>query len=108
MFDTLFGNRTAATVLLFIGANRDAYAQEIAEKTEITLSLIQAQLRRLEQGGVLVSMPRGRMRFYSFNPRFPFARSLEEMLQQALDYMPAAERNRIVVRRRPRMQGKPL
>lgn len=108
MFDTLFGNHTAATVLLFIGANRDAYAQEIAEKTETTLSLIQSQLRRLEQGGVLVSTPRGRMRFYSFNPRFPFSRSLEEMLQQAIDYMPEEERNKIVARRRPRMQGKRL
>lgn len=107
-FDALFGNRTAAAVLTFVACNRDAYAQEIANKTKISLNLVQAQLRRLERGGVLVSKPRGRMRFYSFNSRSPFSGALEDLLQSAIDYLPEKDQDTYIVRRRPRMQGKPL
>ena len=93
---------------MFIGNNRDAYAQEVATKMGVALSLVQAQLRRLEVGGVLVSRPRGRMRFYSFNPRWPFAKGLEDILKQAVDYMPDKDQDQYIVRRRPRMAGKPL
>lgn len=108
MLDALFGNPTAAKTLMFIGVNREAYAQEIATRLDVTLSLVQAQLRRLEVGGVLVSRSRGRMRFYTFNPSFPFAKAVEEILRQAVDFLPTADRESHIVRRRPRMAGKPL
>jgi DNA-binding transcriptional ArsR family regulator len=108
MLEALFGNRTASAVLLFLGNNRDAYAAEIAKRTKLTLSLVQAQLRRLEAGGVLVSRQRGRMRFYTLNPSSPFTSALEAILRQAVDYVPAADREAYVTRRRPRMQGKAL
>lgn len=108
MFEALFGNRTAAAALTFIAANGDAYAQEIADETGITLSLVQQQLRRLERGGVLVSRLRGRVRLYSLNPRWPFVRELEEMLTASLDYLPDREREVYVKRRRPRARGKRL
>jgi predicted transcriptional regulator len=108
MLEALFGNRTAAAVLIFIGVNREAYAQEISDKVDISLNLVQAQLRRLERGGVLVSRPRGRMRFYSINPRFVFAQQLGDLLRQTIDYMPDKEQDRYIVRRRPRAPGKPL
>ena len=108
LLDALFGNRTAAKSLIFIGINKEAYAKEIADSTEISLNLVQSQLKRLERGGVLVSKPRGRMRFYSFNPRFPLGDDLEAMLRDAIDYMPDEERDMYIVRRRPRAPGKPL
>lgn len=108
LLDTLFGNRTAAAVLLFIANNKDAYAQEIADKTGISLNLVQSQLKRLEEGGALVSRLRGRMRFYSFNSRSPFSNTLEDMLQLAIDYLPDSEQDMYLTRRRPRAPGKPL
>lgn len=108
MLEALFGNRTAAAVLIFIGVNREAYAQEIADKVGISLNLVQAQLRRLERGGVLVSRPRGQMRFFSINPRFVFAQQLGDLLRRTIDYMPDKEQDRYIVRRRPRAPGKPL
>jgi DNA-binding transcriptional ArsR family regulator len=108
MLDALFGNKTAAKVLIFLGSNKDAYAQEIADKTNTSLNLVQAQLRRLERGGVLVSRLRGRMRFYTFNPRFPFREDLEDMLRQSVDFLPDEDREQYITRRRPRAPGKPL
>jgi DNA-binding transcriptional ArsR family regulator len=108
LLDALFGNRTAAKVLLFIGLNKEAYAKEIADRTDISLNLVQSQLKRLEAGGVLVSRPRGRMRFYSFNPRFPLRDNLEDLLRQSVDYLADDERERYFQRRRPRAARKPL
>jgi len=102
----LLGNRTASKVLLYIAVNRDGYAQEIADRIGVSLNLVQSQLKRLERGGVLVSRPRGRMRFFSFNPRFPLADSLRQLLQQALDFLPDEEREQYLVRRRPRAPAK--
>jgi DNA-binding transcriptional ArsR family regulator len=108
MLEALFGNPTAEAVLMFLGVNEEAYAKEISDRTKIAFSQVHAQLKRLERGGVLVSRPRGRMRFYSLNPRFVFHREIREMLQQALEYLPDEQRERYVVRRRPRAPGKPL
>ena len=108
MLEALFGNATASKVLLFVGSNREAYAQEIAERTKTALSLVQAQLKRLERGGVLVSRARGRMRLYSISPRFPFGAPLESILRQAVDFLPAREQAAYFARRRPRAPGKPI
>jgi DNA-binding transcriptional ArsR family regulator len=108
MLDALFGNATAAKVLLFIAMNREAYAQELADRLGVALSRAQAQLQRLERGGVLAGTPRGRMRFYAFHPRFALARELESMLRRAFELLPERERERYVARRRPRAPGKRL
>jgi DNA-binding transcriptional ArsR family regulator len=108
VLEALFGNRTAEKVLLFIGTNREAYAQEIADRTKTALSLVQSQLSRLEAGGILVSRPRGRVRLYSFNPRFPFSSELETILRRAIDFLPARDQAAYLTRRRPRAGGKPL
>ena len=81
MLDTLFGNSTAAKVLMFLGDHSETYAQEVADSTETALSLVQAQLRRLEHGGVLVSHVKGRMRFYTFAPSFGLRDDLVSMLR---------------------------
>jgi DNA-binding transcriptional ArsR family regulator len=108
MLEALFGNRSAEKVLLFIGVNREAYAGEIATSTDTALSQVQAQLQRLERGGVLVSRLRGRMRFYSLNPRFPFSNDVADIARRAVDFLPDKDRDSFIVRRRPRARGKPL
>ncbi|HXU71638.1 MAG TPA: winged helix-turn-helix domain-containing protein [Polyangia bacterium] len=108
MLDGLFGNATAAKVLTFVAANRECYAQELADRFDVSLSSVQNQLKRLADGGVLVGVERGRTRLYSFNPRFPLARELESMLRRALELYPERERERYTARRRPRARGKRL
>lgn len=108
MLQALFGNRSAEKVLLYLSVNSETYAQELADALGLRLYAVQRQLRRLEDGAIVVSRPRGRMRFYSLNPRFPFTPDLVRMLTRALDYMPAEERIRYQPRRnRPRRSGKP-
>jgi hypothetical protein len=108
MLAGLFGNATAEKVLLFVATNRETYAQELADRFEVSLSSVQNQLQRLERGGVLVGTPRGRMRFYAFNPRFPFTVELEAMLRRAVEMLPERDRARYLARRRPRARGKRL
>ena len=108
MLDALFGNPTAAKVLTFVAVNREGYARELADRFALALSTVQNQLRRLEEGGILVAVDRGRTRLYSLNPRFALARDLESMLRRAVDYMPERERERYSARRRPRSAGKRL
>jgi DNA-binding transcriptional ArsR family regulator len=108
MLEGLFGNSTAERVLTFLAMNPDAYAQQLADRFELSLSVVQNQLRRLERGGIIVSQPKGRMRFYSFNPRFPLRDDLRAMLKRAADLLPDKERAKYIVRNRPRMKGKPL
>jgi DNA-binding transcriptional ArsR family regulator len=108
MLEGLFGNATAAKVLVFLALNREAYGQELADRLGVSLSQAQNQLQRLERGGVLVGTSRGRMRFYGFNPRFPIARELESMLRRAAEFLPERERERYTARRRPRARGKRL
>ncbi|HEX6836254.1 MAG TPA: winged helix-turn-helix domain-containing protein [Polyangia bacterium] len=108
MLDALFGNPTAAKVLAFVALNREAYAQELADRFALSLSTVQNQLRRLADGGVLVAVERGRTRLYGLNPRFALARDLESMLRRAVELMPERERERYTARRRPRAPGKRL
>jgi len=58
---------------------------------------------------VLVSNSEGRTRLYRFNPRYSFLKQLKALLNKALLFYPQEEQERLlVVRRRPRRQGKPL
>jgi DNA-binding transcriptional ArsR family regulator len=108
MLQALFGNRTAEKVLLYLAVNSESYTQELADNLTLPLFAVQRQLRRLEEGGIVVAQARGRMRFFSLNPRLPFTPDLTRLLTKALDYMPATERSQYQPRRRrPRRTGKP-
>ena len=108
ILDALFGNPSAARCLLYISINHEAYAQEISTRTGTHLNLVQKQLQRLERGNVLVSTPKGRMRFYQLNPRSPYSKDLGSMLHQSIDFFSEEEASQYVARRRPRAPGKPL
>src|ERR1700712_2782116 len=98
MLDRLFGE-VGSRVLLFIRALGDGYAREIADNFDLTLSTVQQQLGKLEEAGVLASRTRGTIRLYQFNPRYPFLRELQQLLDKALEYVPDADRKKYYERR---------
>ena len=107
--ETLFGSDSAARVLLYLEAYGEGYGREIARTFDMSQSLAQRQLNKLETGGLLVSRLRGRVRIYGWNPRSQLVGPLRELLAVGLSSLPESERQRYFTqRRRPRRAGKPL
>ena len=109
MLEGVFGNASAERVLLYLEQYDRGYAQAIADTFgDISLSMVQRQLERLERAGVLVSVLEGRTRVFTWNPRYPFLGEIRLLLAKALRSLPAEERRRYFAqRRRPRRTGKP-
>ena len=109
MLEGVFGNASAEKVLLYLESYGEGYATAISRTfDDLSLSMTQGQLERLEWAGILVSNLKGRTRLYSWNPRYPFRAELRALLKKALDYLPEDERRRYFTqRRRPRRTGKP-
>lgn len=109
VLDSIFGNRTASLVLLFLEAYGEGHAQRIADTFEIGLSMTQRQLNRLEGNGVLLSRLVGRTRLFIFNERNPTVRNLRKFLAAELDLLSDDDvRKYFRQRQRPRRTGKPL
>lgn len=109
MLEALFGNKTAEKVLLYLQNYDEGYGREIAETFSIPLVQVQNQLRRFEQGGLLVSKLNGRTRVYRWNPRNPFVPKVQQLLEQILGFLSDTELKKYYRRRqRPRKPGKPL
>ena len=107
--EALFGNRTAAGVLLFIANYGGGHANRIAKTYEISVNMVQKQLQRLEAGGILISRMIGRTRVFEFNPRNPTAGRVREFLITELDALPTSITAAYFrERQRPRRSGKPL
>jgi len=69
MIEVIFGNKTAAQVMLYLFHYGEAYANGLARDMKITLSQVQKQLDKFENAGILVSKKTGTVRIYSFNPK---------------------------------------
>lgn len=109
MLETIFGNETAAKVMLYLFHYGEAYASGIARDMGITLSQVQKQLDRFEQANILVSKLMGRVRIYSFNPKLGVTKKLKDLIQVFYDAIPLEQKEEIFsVRRRPRRRGKPV
>ena len=109
MLEGLFGTVNKEKVLLYIYAREEGYPRAVAKYYNIDLKTIQNQFEKLELGGVLYSRMVGRTRLYTFSPRFVFLSELKQMLEKALSFYPADEREHLLMtRRRPRRKGKPL
>jgi hypothetical protein len=105
----LFGNRTAACVLLFLQSYGEGHAMRIAETFGFGLNMTQRQLKRLEGEGVLLSRRVGNVRLFSFNQRNATVRHLQRMLEAELQLMPEVIQERFFQQRqRPRLSDKPL
>ena len=109
MLEALFGTANREKVLLYLFAREEGYPREVAKFFATDLRAIQNQFEKLELGGVLYSRLAGNTRLYAFNPRYPFLKELNDLLEKALTFYPPSERERLVMgRRRPRRKGKPL
>ena len=105
----LFGNRTAACVLLFLQSYGEGHAMRIADTFGFGLSMTQRQLRRLEAEGVLLSRRVGNVRLFSFNERHATVRHLQRLLEAELELLPDVIQERFFrQRQRPRRSDKPL
>ena len=109
MIETIFGNVTAAKIMLYLFHYGEAYASGISKDMGIALSQVQKQLDRFEVGGVLVSKMMGKVRIYTFNPKMGVTKKLKELIQVFYDSIPVEKREEMFeARRRPRRRGKPV
>jgi hypothetical protein len=109
MLEPLLGSKSAERVLVYLFCRSEGYARKIAGFYDTSVTPIQQQLTRLENGGVLVSKLLGRTRLYEFNPRYPFVNELKVLLEKALTfYSPDLKERLLVYRSRPRKVDKPL
>jgi predicted transcriptional regulator len=109
MIESLLGSKTKEKILLYIYTNKEGYAREISDLFGYALDPVQKQLNKLEDNGVLISRKRGRTNSFSMNPRFPFKKELEALLEKILYFTGKAEKEKYFIPRlRPRRRGKPL
>ena len=105
----LFGSETAEKALLYISRYNEGYAKGIADTFDVSLNMIQKQLKKFELEGVLVSQLKGNTRLFTWNPRYAFLEELKALLNKVFKWMPKAEKQRYYMQRtRPRRTGKPL
>ncbi|HEY5548766.1 MAG TPA: ArsR family transcriptional regulator [Coriobacteriia bacterium] len=109
VLESIFGNRSATQVLLFLEAYGSGHSARIASTYDAPPTGIYRQLLRLEADGVLVSRTVGRTRLFEFNMRNPTVRNLRAFLSLELEAMPEAEAKAFYrQRQRPRRTGKRL
>jgi len=107
--DALFGNRTAAKLMLYLFHYGEAYARGAARDLLIAVSAVQRQLDKFEGAGLLVSRMIGNTRVYAFNPRRPGTAQLKDLIRVYYEAMTMKEREQLFpARRRPRRKGKPV
>lgn len=109
MLGPILGSAKKEKVLLYVYTHGEAYAREIARAYLFNLNTVQNQLLNLEKDEVLYSKLKGKVRLFGINPRYPFKKELEALLEKALTFMPKEEAERFYTPRlRPRRTGKPL
>ena len=109
VLESIFGNSTVEKVLFFIETYGEGYAKGMAKVFGISLNGIQQQLKRLEDGGVVISKKLGKTRVYRFNPRYSFFKELKALILRAFEFLPQKDIDAYYSKRtRPRRKGKPL
>lgn len=109
MLEPLFESEKKEKILLYLYTHGEDYPREIARAFKFYVNTVQNQLLNLERGGVLYSKLKGKVRLFGINPRYPFKRELESLLEKVLVFLPDEEREKFYTPRlRPRRTGKPL
>jgi len=109
MLEGLFGNVIIERILFSLFVYEEAYALGLARLFDDSVNRFQQQLKRLENGGIVVSRLAGRTRLYTINPRFPFRQELMMLIAKAFEFIPEEEKEAYYRKRtRPRRAGKPL
>ena len=108
MLEPLFGNRVVEKILFYLLTYESGYIRAMAQTFGIPVNGVVQQLKRLENGAIVSSRLMGKIRLYSFNPRYPFLPELKALLQKAFDVLPETETEKYYMQRvRPRRKGKP-
>ena len=110
MLETILGNRNAFLCLIYLYHYGEAYPNMIAKAlNEKTMTPIKAQLRRLEEGGIIKGRKVGQTTMYSFNERSSIVKLLKEMVKIEYDAIPTKEKEKLFsIRSRSRREGKPV
>jgi len=111
MLEYLFSNKNVEKILMYLCLHEKANASELSRSFNSSLDPIQKTLRKLEEGGLLVSFLEGRTRVFQWNPRYPFHREIQALAEKAYGYLPTSIQESCYhpdQRKRPRKTGKPL
>ena len=111
MLEYLFANKNVEKILIYLFLHDKANASELSHSFDSSLDPIQKTLRKLEEGGLLVSFLEGRTRVFQWNPRYPFLQEMQALAKKVYEFLPNHIREncyRPTKRKRPRKTGKPL
>ncbi|MEE8603943.1 MAG: winged helix-turn-helix domain-containing protein [Candidatus Aminicenantaceae bacterium] len=109
MLEPLLESEKKEKILIYLYTHGEAYPMEIARAFGFYVNAVQNQLQKLERGGILYSRLKGKVRLFGFNPRYPFKKELESLLNKVLQFVPDEEKEKFYLPRlRPRRTGKPL
>ncbi len=109
MLGNLLGNQTVEKVLLYIVNYGEGHTSGIAQTFNLSKSQVRKQIIRLEDGGILVGRNVGNLKMFQINPRCPYKKELENLLEKALSLTSSADSEKFFrQRRRPRRTGKKL
>lgn len=111
MLEYLFANKNVEKILMYLSLHGKANASELSRVFETSLDPIQKTLRKLEEGGLIVSFLEGRTRVFQWDPRYPFLQEIQALAKKAYDFLPTDMQEscyHLTKRKRPRKTGKPL
>jgi hypothetical protein len=107
LLEKLLGSKTAEKVLMYLFVYRQGYPTEISRVFSIPLNMVQKQLSKFEEGGILASFLKGKVRIYQWNLRYPFINEVKSLLAKNFEYFPEDIKDRYYRHRtRPRRKDK--
>lgn len=111
MLEYLFANKNVEKILMFLSQHGKAHATQLSCSFDSALDPIQKTLKKLEEGGLLVSFLEGKTRVFQWNPRYPFLSEIQALAKKAYRFLPShvqITHYKSTQRKRPRKTGKPL
>ena len=111
MLEYLFANKNVEKILMYLSIHGKANASELSHSFKSSLDPIQKTLKKLEEGGLLVSFLEGRTRVFQWNTRYPFLPEIVSLAEKAFGFLPVTIQEtcyQSIKRKRPRKTGKPL
>ncbi len=111
MLEYLFSNKNVEKILMYLNLHGKAHATQLKRSFGSPLDPIQKTLKKLEEGGLLVSFLEGKTRIFQWNLRYPFLSEIQSLAKKAYSFLPLNIQEthyQSIQRKRPRKTGKPL
>jgi hypothetical protein len=109
MLEYLFANKNVEKILMYLCLHGKANATGLKHCFHSALDPIQKTLRKLEEGGLLVSFLEGKTRVFQWNPRYSFLNEIQALAKKAYNFLPIEIQKTIyqsTKRKRPSKTGK--